>query len=100
MDYPTLAEHINPILGILAVCVSAAAFLFWRMYTKTERKVDQLCHAVERLKEEHNDHLIECAKLYPTMVSSEAYKRFKDDIWSELNNHSHSPEGKVIRSKW
>lgn len=97
LEYSDLLEHFNAILALLLVMTSLAAWLFWRLYTKTERKVDQLCKDFAAFKDGFLHHKAECEKIHGRFMKRSEIDKEIDDIWSALNNHGHSPDGKVSR---
>ena len=83
-------EYNSILLSLLGVCGTVAGILFWRMFTRMEKKIDDW----------FNQHL-QCRerqmKEFVTHDSFENWKKGRDPLWRRLNRHSHaSGSGKVI----
>ena len=87
MQYKDLAEHLGAVLALLGVFAGLSGFLFWRMLVRMEKKLDQLHDATFRCR----------AGLAERFVGRAEFRKEKEDLWSAVNAHAHSPEGRVVR---
>lgn len=90
-DYKDLAEHVNVLMGIIAVLTGGLVALLW--YFLKEIRAD-----VREIK----NTSYECQKTLPekfvTAKTFDDWKPGRDELWGALNNHSHDVKtGRVIR---
>lgn len=84
------SEYNSILLSLLGICGTVAGILFWRMFTRMEKKIDDW----------FNQHL-QCRerqmKEFVTNDTFNTWKKGRDPLWRRLNRHSHdSGSGKVI----
>lgn len=87
MNYPDLAEHTGSLVALLSVFAGISGFLMWRMFSRVERKLDEvlrLCCECQR----------ETAERF---LPKEEFRDERDALWSALNSHSHNSDGRVVR---
>jgi hypothetical protein len=82
-------EYNSVLLSLLGLVATIGAILFWRMFTRMEKKIDEW----------FSQHL-ECRerqlKEFVKMDEFEKWQRGRDGIWRRLHGHKHDPEGRVI----
>jgi hypothetical protein len=87
MNYQDLAEHTGSLVALLGLFAGISGFLMWRMFSRVERKLDevlQFCCECQR----------ETAERF---VPKKEYREERDALWGAVNSHSHSREGRVVR---
>jgi len=87
MQYKDLAEHLGAIMALLGIFAGIAGFLFWRMLVRMEQKLDDLHTSTFKCR----------AELAERFVGRGEFRKEKEDLWSAVNSHSHSSEGRVVR---
>lgn len=81
-----VTSHINALVSVLVSAIGLVLFLFWRMFTAIQKKLDEICKAHANLPKEY--------------VGKEEFGEWKSgrkDIWDVVNKHSHDPQGRVVR---
>jgi hypothetical protein len=87
MNYQDLAEHTGSLVALLGIFAGISGFLMWRMFSRVERKLDEVLHFCCECQRE-------AAKRF---VSKQEYREERDAMWGALNSHGHSREGRVVR---
>lgn len=81
-----ITSHINTLVSVLVSAIGLVLFLFWRMFTSIQKKLDEVCRNQANLPRE--------------FVGKEEFGEWKQgrkDIWDVLNRHSHDTQGRVVR---
>lgn len=87
MNYQDLAEHTGALVALLGVFATISGFLLWRMFSRVEKKLDEvlrLCFECQR----------ETAERF---VSKGEFRGERDALWGAVNSHGHSQDGRVVR---
>lgn len=87
MPYQDLAEHTGVLVILLGMFAGLSGVLFWRMFVRVERKLDdvlKLCCECQREQAER-------------FVYREEFHRERESLWGALNSHGHSQDGRVAR---
>jgi hypothetical protein len=87
MNYQDLAEHTGILVALVSVFAGISGFLMWRMFSRVERKLDemlQLCCECQR-------------EMAERFVFKEEFRSERDSLWGAVNSHSHSQDGRVVR---
>ncbi len=87
MAYQDLAEHSGALVALLGVFAGLSGLLFWRMFVRVEKKLDEtlkLCRDCQREQAER-------------FVYRDEYHRERESLWGALNSHGHSQDGRVAR---
>jgi hypothetical protein len=87
MSHQDLAEHMGSLVGLLSLFAGISGFLLWRMFARMERKLDEIAQLC-----------CECQREYiGRFLGKEEFRNERDALWGAINNHSHSPTGRVVR---
>lgn len=87
MAYQDLAEHSEALVALLAIFGGLCGLLFWRMFVRVEKKLDdmlRLCCECQREQAER-------------FVYRDEFHRERESLWTALNSHGHSHDGRVAR---
>jgi hypothetical protein len=74
-------------VGLLSIFAGISGFLMWRMFSRVEKKLDevlQLCCECQR----------ETAERF---LPKEEFRSEREALWGAVNSHSHSQDGRVVR---
>ena len=87
MSYQDLAEHTGVLVALLAVFAGISGFLIWRMFSRVEKKLDEVLHLCCECQRETVERF----------VRKEEYRSERDALWGAVNSHGHSRDGRVVR---
>jgi hypothetical protein len=85
--YADLAEHVGAVVSLLGIFAGLSGFLFWRMLSRLEKKIDHLHEATLSCR----------AGLGERFVFREEFRKEKEDLWTAVNGHAHNQDGRVVR---
>jgi hypothetical protein len=87
MNYQDLAEHTGVLVALLSVFAGISGFLIWRMFSRVEKKLDEVLHLCFECQRETAERF----------VRKEEYRGERDALWGAVNSHGHSRDGRVVR---
>lgn len=87
MDYSDLQEHTTVLVALIGVFAGLTGFLFWRILSRLEAKLDALYNLARSCRE----------SLPERFVGRDEYEREVVDLWKALNRHDHDQKGRVVR---
>ncbi len=87
MPYQDLAEHTGVLTALLGVFAGLSGVLFWRMFARVERKLDEMLRLCCECQREQAERF----------VYREEFHRERESLWSAINSHGHSRDGRVAR---
>lgn len=79
----------NLLLAVMGLLATVAGVVFWRMFTRMEKKIDDW----------FQQHL-ECRERQAQMMihrpEFEEWKKGREYIWKRLHGHKHDADGQVV----
>ena len=104
-DYSVLAPFINIVVALLCVFVLVSVILFWRMFTRLEKKVDDIKDWIQNSTEKCGDCRLELEVKIKECLKEDNFKTFmirRDNDWKEwwetFNKHVHDTKtGRAVR---
>lgn len=96
-DTFNLGEHVGAVLIVLNLSIMVAGGLFWHMFRRMEKKIDDWGQTHSECRE-HQLHLFLQKKDFSEWQQGpfDEYKRGREHLWKRINQHSHRPNGKVV----
>lgn len=86
----TGAEYNATLLSLLGIAATVAAILFWRMFVRMEKKIDEWFAQHLECRERQR-------KEFASQEAFNEWQKGRDPLWKRLNRHSHDAvTGKVI----
>lgn len=83
-------EYTSILLSLLGIVATVGAILFWRMFTRMERKIDDWFDQHLQCRERQQKEFVH-------IKDFEIWQKGRDPLWRRLNRHDHDPiTGKVI----
>lgn len=84
------SEYTSVLLSLLGIVATVGAVLFWRMFTRMEKKIDDWFMQHLQCRERQQKEFVKTKDF-------ETWQKGRDPLWRRLNRHGHDPEtGKVI----
>jgi|GEM_PF-814179 len=89
MNYNNLHDHVDILVAIIGVLASLCGFLFWRILSRMEDKLDELYHLE-----------ISCrGSLMERFASRAENDKLHQEFWDAIKYHSHHSDGRVVIGK-
>jgi hypothetical protein len=96
-----LSNHTGTLLTLIGVAWGLTGFLFWRLITGLEAKVDLANQCLKALAKGCGDRRDDCNKDFVGKVEFTEWKKGRDDpggLWHAINHHDHDDKGRVIKT--
>ncbi|MDI6752789.1 MAG: LPXTG cell wall anchor domain-containing protein [Thermodesulfobacteriota bacterium] len=83
-------QEFNAILlSLLGIAALVGAILFWRMFTRMEKKIDDWFSLHLGCRERQ-------FKEFTNKKEFDEWKKGRDLLWRRINRHAHDKDGKVV----
>ncbi len=82
-------QFITILISLLGVMAFIAGILFWRIFTRMEKKIDDWFAEHLKCREKQMSEFVKVKEF-------EDWKEGRDPLWRRINRHSHDVAGKVI----
>ncbi len=89
MNYGNLKDHVDVLVTLIGILSSLCGFLFWRILSRMEDKLDELYHLE-----------ISCrGSLLERFASRSENEKLHQELWNAIKYHSHNTDGRIIIGK-